>query len=432
MSSRPLYRLLLLGAIVAACAPGPSPSASPVATPSETGRASALVTSSPGPTADDAAIYRTIAAQVEAIRGLQATGQVEPSVIDRATLEANLTAEFDKDNPSADIAESEAIDKALGLIPPTSSLRDLYVKLQGSQVIGYYDPSAKTLFIVSHDGGLGPTERLTYAHEFTHQLQDEHFDLNSLGLDKLHTDSDRGLAILSLVEGDAVGVQTAWMAANLTATDLIQVSAEAADPAMLAVLASMPPILLETSLFPYQAGATFDASLRADGGYASLNAAFGDPPASTAQILHPEKYAAGEGPLAVTLPDDLAARFGAGWTEFATDTLGELQTRVWLKQGGVAGDAARTAADGWSGDRMILVRGPDGASSVLVYASVWDSQADADVFHAAATSTLGGLQLDGAIAQDGPRVVIGIRSGAAPTGSTLEAILRGLVTAGLS
>ena len=428
MSVRPLSRLLLLGAIVAACATGPSPSANPVATPSPTVGASLLPTSSPAPTADDATIYRTIAGQVEALRGLQATGQVEPSVIDRATLEANLTAEFDKDNPPADISQSEAIQKALGLIPPTASLRDLYVKLQGSQVIGYYDPKAKTLFIVSHDGGLGPTERLTYAHEFTHQLQDQHFDLNSLGLDKLHTDSDRGLAILSLVEGDAVSVQTAWMTTNLTATELAQVAAEAADPATLAVLASMPPILLETSLFPYQAGASFVASLRAGPGYAAVNDAFAKPPVSTEQVLHPEKYASGEGPVSIGLPDDLAALFGDGWTEYATDTLGELQTRVWLKQGGVAGDAARTAAEGWGGDRMIMVQSPDGASSVLVYASAWDTQADADAFDAAATTAIAGLKLDAAIVETGPRVMIGIRSGSAPGGLTLQTILRGLAS----
>src|SRR4029077_20847080 len=128
--------------------------------------------------------------------------RVEPTIIDRTTLQSNLQAEFDKDNPAAEIAKGEAIEKALGLLPAGASLRDLYVKLQGSQVIGYYDPTAKQLFIVSHDGGLGPTERLTYAHEFTHELQDEHFDLNALGLKQLHDDSDRGLAILSLVEGD--------------------------------------------------------------------------------------------------------------------------------------------------------------------------------------------------------------------------------------
>lgn len=426
MSDRHLIRIVILGLVLAACAPGPSSSPSPSDTAVASPTATASPTASPSPPPDDATIYRDIASQVQTIRGLEATGQVEPTIIDRATLEANLTAEFDKDNPAADISQSEAIDKALGLIPPTASLRDLYVELQGSQVIGYYDPTAKKLFIVSHDGGLGPTERLTYAHEFTHQLQDEHFDLNSLGLDKLHTDSDRGLAILSLVEGDAVSVQTAWMTANLTATELAQVAAEAADPATLAVLAKMPPILLETSLFPYQAGASFVASLRTGTGYAAVNDAFAKPPVSTEQILHPEKYASGEGPVAISLPDNFASLIGVGWTENATDTLGELQTRVWLKQGGVAGDVARTAADGWGGDRMTLVRSPDGASSVLVYASAWDTQADADEFLAAATTAIAGLKLDAQTAQRGTRVLIGIRSGAAPGGSTLQTILRGL------
>lgn len=427
MTIRPMLRLFLLSALAAACAPAPSTSPTPTPTAASTA-SSAPATSSPGPSQDAAATYRSIAAQVVAIRGLTPTGDVAPLVIDRPTLQQNLAAEFDKDNPPADIAQTESIEKALGLLPAAASLRDLYVKLQGSQVIGYYDPTAKKLFIVSSDGGIGPTERLTYAHEFTHQLQDQHFDLNGLGLDKLHNDSDRALAILSLVEGDAVSVQTAWMIGNLSAAELGQVAAEASDPAMLAILASMPPILLETSLFPYQAGATFVANLRSTGnaGYPGVDAAFAKPPASTEQILHPEKYSAGEGPVAVNVPGDLAARFGIGWKVSATDTLGELQTRVWLKGGGVVGDVARTAADGWGGDRLALVSGPAGASAVLVYASKWDTVADADAFHAAATTALAGLKLDGVIAQAGTRVVIGIRSGAAPSGAALDAILRGL------
>ena len=376
MSARPLLRLPLLVVLVVACTANPTPSTGPTTAPSASPSAAATI-GSPAPSADDATIYRTIAAQVASLRGLDAPTHVEPAIIDRATLQKNLEAEFDKDNPADQIARTERIDKALGFLSPGLSLRELYLKLQGSQVIGYYDPTAKKLFIVSHDGGLGPTERLTYAHEFTHQLQDGHFDLNGLGLDKLSTDSDRALAILSLVEGDATGIQTSWMIANLTATDLAQVAAEASDPALLAILAGMPPLLLETSLFPYQAGAVFVNGLRAGGGNPAVDAAFGHLPASTEQILHPDKYAVGEGPVKVVLPDDLAARFGSGWSEAATDTLGELQTRVWLKQGGLAGDLARTAADGWGGDRMVLIAGPDGAS-VLVYESVWDLAADAD------------------------------------------------------
>ena len=78
-------------------------------------------------------------------------------------------------------------------------------------------------------------------------------------------------------------------------------------------------------------------------------------------------------------------------------------------------------------DGGVAAAGPDGAS-VLVYESVWDLAADADAFHAAASMALAGLRLDGTIVQDGSRVVIGIRSGNAPAGAALEAILRGLAT----
>ncbi len=429
MTAPPLIRLFALSTalsvLLGACAPVSTGSPQPSNAPS--GSASPNARGSPDPSADDATIYRQIAAQVQAIRGLDAASRVEPKVIDRTTLQKNLQVEFDKDNPAAEIVKGEAIEKALGLIPADASLRDLYVKLQGSQVIGYYDPTAKQLFIVSHDGGLGPTERLTCAHEFTHELQDEHFNLDGLGLKGLHDDSDRALAILSLVEGDAVGVQAAWMAANLTPVELGQVAAEASDPAMLAILVSLPPILLETSLFPYQAGRTFVAGLQAQGGHAAVDAAFGRPPASTEQILHPEKYAAGEGPVTIALPDDLAARFGAGWTEYARDTMGELQIRVWLKQGGISGEVSRTAADGWGGDRLILVRGPN-ASAVLVFESAWDTVGDAGAFRAAAVQAIAGLGLDGSVVGEGQRVVIGLRSGGAPAGATLEGILRGLVS----
>ncbi len=425
MSAPRLIRLIALSVALAACSPAPTGSRQPTNQPP--GSTSSTASGSPGPSADDATTYRQIAAQVQALRGLDAAKRVEPAIIDRTTLQSNLQAEFDKDNPTTEIAKGEAIEKALGLLPVAASLRDLYVKLQGSQVIGYYDPTAKQLFLVSHDGGLGPTERLTYAHEFTHELQDEHFDLNALGLKQLHDDSDRGLAILSLVEGDAVGVQTAWMSANLTPGELAEVAAEASDPAMVAILAGMPPILLETSLFPYSGGLSFVGVLRAQGGNAAVDAAFGRPPASTEQILHPEKYVAGEGPVAIVLPDDLAARFGAGWTEYATDTMGELQIRVWLKQGGIDGAVARSAAAGWGGDRMVLVRGT-GTSAILVFESAWDSAGDAGEFRTAAVQAIAGLGLDGTVVADGQRVVIGLRRGGAPAGAALEATLRALAS----
>jgi len=401
--------------IVAACSPttpsqGPSPGASP----------GASFTASAPP--DDAAIYRQIAAQVSAIRGLDSPTRVEPTVIDRETLMTNLREEFDKENPPEQVAATERVYKALGLLEPNDSLRDLYLELQGSQVIGYYDTTKKELFIVSHDGGLGPTERLTYAHEFVHELQDLHFDLNSLGLDKLAGDSDRALAILSLVEGDAVSAQTAWMIANLTAEELGRVAAEASDPALLEILTRMPPILLETSLFPYQAGATFVADLRATGGMAAVDAAFRRLPASTEQIIHPDAYLSGEMPIPVSVPASLPGRIAAGSSIVAQNTLGELETRVWLRQGGVAGDVARVASEGWGGDRLALIDGPD-STSTLVWITAWDTVPDAGEFAVAARSAIASLGLDAVVAASGTRVILGIRSGPGGTALDLQAIV---------
>ena len=406
--------VVLLGLLIAAC--GPSPTGSPSSGPSQPATAP--------PDAD--AIYRTIAAQVSAIRQLDAPDRVEPVTIDGPTLVANIAKEFETSNPPAEIAKSERLLKVMGLLPSDASLARIYLELQGSQVIGYYDPTVKKLFIVSRDGALGAIEKVTYAHEFTHELQDKHFDLSSLGLDTIKDDSDRVLAILSLVEGDAVSAQSAWMVANLTPAQLGEVAAEAADPAMLAVLARTPRILLETSLFPYQAGATFVAQLQSQNGYASVNAAYKNPPTTTEQILHPGSPAASLVPIKLEIPADLAAQFGAGWTATAQDTFGELQTRVWLREGDVAGDVARTAAEGWGGDRLVLMDGP-GAATAAVWTTAWDSVVDSQAFESAARTAISGLHLDALLTRSGSRVAMVIRSSVGPDDATVQTILLRLV-----
>ena len=324
--------------------------------------------------------YREIAEQVSAIRGLEDEDHSEPTILDRETLRENLEAEFDESNPPEQLQIADRIYRALGLIPEEESIGELALDLQASQVVGYYDPSVDELFIVSGTGELGPTERVTYAHEFTHELQDGAFDLESLGLEEAAVDEgDRALAILSLVEGDAVGAQTIWMAEHLTPEDLTQVATDAADPQMLDVLARTPAIILETALFPYQTGATFVQVLHTEGGYDAVNAAYDDPPESTEQIIHPELYLARERPIEVELPADLASSAGEGWTVDAQDTLGELQLRVWLREAGIRGDHAREAAAGWGGDRLGLLGGPGGEDLVVVLTK-WDTIRDARIF----------------------------------------------------
>jgi hypothetical protein len=421
--ARRLAALLAAATLIGGCIGGdasPLPSLAPE-TPSLAPDAPSLAPDAPSLAPDALEVYRGIAADVVAIRGLDAPERIDPKVIDAGELLANLEAEFENSNPEERILVGERIFKALGLLPADASLKDIYLELQGSQVIGYYDPTVDELFIVSRSGTLGPTERVTYAHEFTHELQDRHFDLESLGLEEAFDEGDRALAVLGLVEGDAVSAQTTWMLEHLTPAELGQVAAEGADPEMLAILARTPAILLETSLFPYQAGAAFVTSLLADGGYEAVDAAFDRLPESTEQVLHPDKYEAGEAPIGVTVPDDLASRFGAGWTLDGQDTLGELQLRIWLREGGLKGDVAREATEGWGGDRLALLATPGGGGDVVVLVTEWDSARDAGEFEAAARDAVAALG-GGTVVSAGPTVVVAIGE-SAPGEAALREIL---------
>jgi hypothetical protein len=354
-------------------------------------------------------VYGLVASQVEQIRGLQPTADVTPVLIDQAQLTANLAADFDKSNPPAVIENSERELIGLGLLPAGSSLRTLVLDLQSGQVAGYYSPKQNELFVVSRAGGIGPLQRVTYAHEFTHQLQDQHFDLDKLGL-QAPDEGDRSLARLSLVEGDAVSTQSAWMQTALTSQELGEVLAASLDPVGLAALQRAPVILQQTALFPYTSGLQFVQTLLATGGYGAVNAAFGGPPDSTEQVLHPEKYVSHERPIQVKPASDLAAKIGSGWSEAARDTLGEFVLRVWLQQGGVTAGEATTAAAGWGGDRLVLFVGPAGATAIAIE-TAWDTPADADEFVSAATTAIAGLHLHGGIVHAAGSTTVSIAIG---------------------
>jgi hypothetical protein len=408
MAHRLLLRpaVLVLAAVLAACGVGPTsspdgtggpPTASPGATP-----AAPAATGTPHPPTE--AKLAEIREGVAAIRGLQPEGNVEPTVIDEATLRANLEAEFDVENTPEELAIAEDLYVSVGLLEPGVSLRAASLDLLAGQVAGYYSPEQDELFVVSRSGGVGPVEWSTYAHEFTHQLQDQHFDLDALGLDATDQ-SDRSLAVLALVEGDAVAAQSAWMQQSLTAAELGEIFQASIDPAALDVLRRAPAIVRETSLFPYEGGFAFVSTLLGGGGYEAVDAAYADPPASTEQLLHPEKYLAREAPVEVAVPAGLAAALGDGWTEAARDTFGEELLRFWLREGGVAIPAARAAAAGWGGDRLVLLRGPDGRLATALVTE-WDSAADAAEFATNARSAISGLGVAARVIDDGIRVSI--------------------------
>jgi hypothetical protein len=386
--------LVVAIALLAAACGGPAPSVTPSGGASPAPSATAGATSAPTPAttpaspADVAALYREIEDQVVAERGLPAKERLVPTILSEAEVKARIEAQFRKDNPPDEIAVAEETLKALGLLPAGASLGDLYVDMLGSQVAGFYDPKTKELVVVSKSGAIGATEKTTFAHEFTHALQDQSFGLEGIDVDAIGQ-GDRSLGRLALVEGDATLLMTRWLSQHLTAAEigeLLQV-----DPEAQAQLQKLPAILRETLLFPYQQGLIFVNGIAAGGGWEAVDRVYARLPDSTEQILHPKRYEAGEKPVEVPLDADaLATAMGPGWTGTPEDTLGEFQLSVWLTENGVKALAAADAAAGWGGDRLAYLRGPNGAYA-LALLTRWDSEAEATEFIAAATSAVRNL-----------------------------------------
>ena len=170
---------------------------------------------------DPAAVYARIEAQVQQIRGLKAKTTVDPIVLDQKALDDALRTQFDKDNPAPFIAATQRVDRALGLIPPDASLRDLELELLSGQVVGFYDSETKRMSVKSVTGAIGVGQQITFAHEFDHALQDQTFDLSKLGIDA-PDQGDRNVARLALVEGDATVLMSDWAQSALTPLQLLQ------------------------------------------------------------------------------------------------------------------------------------------------------------------------------------------------------------------
>jgi hypothetical protein len=356
---RSISRLAVLAAlalvVAAGCggaAPTPVPSVAPTATPAPAASPTSASPSSsptPAPSGDTASLYRAIEDQVIAERGLPAKQRLQPTILSETEVRKRLEAQFRKDNPADEIAVAEETLKALGLLPADASLTDLYVDMLGSQVAGFYDPEAKELFVVSKTGTVGAAEKVTFAHEFTHALQDQNFGLEGIDVDAVGQ-GDRSLGRLALVEGDATLLMTQWLTRNLGPKELQELLK--VDPEAQAQLQRMPAVLRESLLFPYQQGAVFANGIRMKGGWEAIDRAYGRLPDSTEQVLHPAKYEAGEKPVTVPLDAAALARaMGAGWSGTPEDTLGEFQLSVWLKENGVKALAAADAAAGWGGAR---------------------------------------------------------------------------------
>ena len=323
--------------------------------------------------------YEEIASRMAEIRGLPLVQPLNLTVVDRDELRELMRQDIDENYPPSDQERDLRVLVLFGLVEPGTDLGELQSDILGEQVAGYYDPETDEMVVVSEQGGeeFSAGDELTFAHEVVHALQDQHFDLLAVQGDPEALTDDESLAISALIEGDASVGQLEYLLANPLLLRALRDEISEIDTS---VLDNAPPIFARTLLFPYDEGADFVAELYDNGGWEAVNDAFRNPPESTEQILHPEKYSAGEAPHRVDVYDP-TSQLGDGWEIIDVNAMGELIMRIFLEGNGVSEDEAAVAAEGWGGDRYVVV-GTD-EETALVWRSSWDSEQDADEYFAA-------------------------------------------------
>ena len=310
------------------------------------------------------------------IRGLAFKRPVVYDVLTRDGIRKVLLQKLAEQYPDAEFEKARLGYVALGLIAPDYPLKQRYIDLLGEQVAAFYDQHTHRLFMFEDASLDSPQNRVILSHELTHALQDQSFELTKLPLEVRDND-DRALAASALVEGDATLEMNEFMTANISLKALREDVTELLTKDM-GQLQAAPPILKESLLFPYTAGLQFCQRLHARNGFAAISAAFARPPASTAQILHPEKYLANEEPVSVTWPELTVL----GEKPIADNVLGELGIRVLLGDSMVEARGATIAA-AWRGDRYLVYD----HGKALVWQTIWNTPEDAGRFRAAIEET---------------------------------------------
>jgi hypothetical protein len=298
----------------------------------------------------------------------------EPMVLRRSRDQVRdyVIHKFDQDLPPGELTGLEAALRLFGLIPDTLQLRSTMIDLLTEQIAGYYDPDSNALYIPAD---IEPSQlRVVVSHELVHALQDQYVPLDSIITQQGH--NDRRSAAQAVLEGQATLVQISvlmpeqrpdtfpvgWFWQQRVVTARLQTQ--------MGRFGRAPLWLREGLVFPYLAGADFVVWYRRNRPPPPGRSVLAAMPTSTEQILHPDRYAAGDEPTELAFgPAPDTVRY--------EDGLGEFETRLLLQQ--QLGDETEAAllAAGWDGDRYQVLGG-----DALVWYSVWDDARAADRFAA--------------------------------------------------
>lgn len=344
---------------------------------------------------------------------------VKKNMVSREQVEKYLEDKFKDDVDRIRFERSELVLKKFGLLPRTFNLHDFLIKLLGEQVAGYYDDKEKTMNLLNWVPM--DMQKPVMAHELTHALQDQNFDLEAMEkrdeeIERrgpadynaaIETDEE-STARSAVMEGEAMVVLADYM------INTIQDNTCAKDPAceipdkrsiadipqfldlMLAqmdkpegepLMDNAPLILREEMVFPYTQGLRFIVKLLTAGGknlaYTQVEKRM---PKTVREILEPEEYLAGRVVPPLLLPD--FKFLNADYEPFDAGAVGQFDVNVLLRQYGQTKNAADRLSSEWRGGSYYAVRrkgaktaDPNSSADVgLIYVSKWSNEQTAREF----------------------------------------------------
>lgn len=325
-------------------------------------------------TKNDAVVAATaeVFNEMSKIRELPVLYPAKSGTQSRAAIEAMVIRALDEQTTPAQMHATELTLKKLGMVGSDFQFRPFVRAILTEQVAGYYDPKTREFYVA--DWIDLNAQKPVMAHELTHALQDQHFNLQRLSAWP-HGDADAELAAHALVEGDATLAMAQYAFAHPELLAALAASASGASEQ----ISRAPRSLREGLVFPFDKGLAWVMRLQQRGGWAAVSAAFAKMPLSSEQILHLEKYDAYEAPIKMTIPP-IEGLLGRGWSRIDEDVQGEWGYYSTLDEFLKTPDVSAAAAAGWGGDRYAVYEGPSSGDVCLVLLSTWDTPADAREF----------------------------------------------------
>lgn len=321
---------------------------------------------------DDAEIRAAVdklVPQVERAVGLPFKEEPVVALRGKDAVREYLVAKLDTDLPPDVLEGMSAAYRLFGLLPDTLDLHGLLLSLYTEQVVGYYDPDSVALYVVeSADPAF---LRMVLAHELVHALQDQYLPVDSLiAPDR---SNDARMAAQAVLEGQATLASLTILMPDRDFNAIPNFwetyrQSLKQQHAQMPVFSSAPAVIQEGIVFPYLEGANFVRwFLEAHPDTLPYGRFL---PQSSEQVLHPDRYRAGDTPVTLTLTN--------GPEPLYSDVLGEFETRILLTELLGSESMARAGARDWGGDRYAVYDMPGGRA--LAWWAVWDDAKAAERF----------------------------------------------------